>query len=103
MATTSSRLLSLLSLLGARPNWSGHDLCGRLGVSSRTLRRDVESLRELGYPVQAIKGPNGGYRLGAGSKLPRSCWTTSRPLPSLLPCRPRRPACPASTMLSPAP
>ncbi|GAA1276395.1 WYL domain-containing protein [Pseudonocardia aurantiaca] len=70
MATTSSRLLSLLSLLGARPNWSGHDLCGRLGVSSRTLRRDVESLRELGYPVQAIKGPKGGYRLGTGSKLP---------------------------------
>ncbi|WP_329520126.1 helix-turn-helix transcriptional regulator [Spirillospora sp. NBC_01491] len=70
MATTSSRLLSLLSLLGARPNRSGRDLADRLGISTRTLRRDVESLRELGYPVQALKGPDGGYRLGAGGRLP---------------------------------
>ncbi|HEY0690157.1 MAG TPA: WYL domain-containing protein, partial [Kribbella sp.] len=70
MATASSRLLRLLSLLGARPNWSGQDLADRLGISTRTLRRDMESLRELGYPVQALKGPDGGYQLGAGSKLP---------------------------------
>lgn len=70
MATTSARLLRLLSLLGARPLWSGLELAERLGVSPRTLRRDVESLRELGYPVQTIKGPDGGYRLGGGGSLP---------------------------------
>ncbi|MEV4086884.1 HTH domain-containing protein, partial [Nonomuraea fuscirosea] len=70
MAATSSRLLRLLSLLGARSNWSGRDLAGRLGISTRTLRRDVESLRELGYPVQALMGPDGGYRLGTGGRLP---------------------------------
>ncbi len=70
MATTSSRLLRLLSLLGARRSWSGQNLAERLGVSTRTLPRDVESLRALGYPVHAGKGPEGGYRLGVGSKLP---------------------------------
>lgn len=70
MATTSARLLRLLSLLGARPTWPGRDLADKLGISTRTLRRDVESLRELGYPVQALKGPDGGYQLGAGGKLP---------------------------------
>lgn len=70
MATTSARLLRLLSLLGARATWPGQELADRLGVSSRTLRRDLESLRELGYPVQTVKGPAGGYRLGSGSKLP---------------------------------
>ena len=70
MATTSARLLTLLSLLGARSRWSGDDLAGRLGVSPRTLRRDVESLRGLGYPVHTLKGPDGGYRLGSGSRLP---------------------------------
>lgn len=70
MATTSSRLLTLLSLLGARPRWSGQDLADRLGVSTRTVRRDVDNLLELGYPVQTVKGPEGGYLLGTGSKLP---------------------------------
>lgn len=70
MTSTSGRLLDLLSLLGARALWSGPDLAGRLGVSSRTLRRDVEALRRLGYPVGTVKGPDGGYRLGAGGKLP---------------------------------
>jgi predicted DNA-binding transcriptional regulator YafY len=70
MAATSSRLLRLLSLLGARPNWSGRELADRLGISTRTLRRDVESLRDLGYPVQALKGPDGGYLLGTGGRLP---------------------------------
>lgn len=70
MADTSARILLLLSLLEARVEWPGIELAGRLEVSSRTLRRDVETLRELGYPVQAVKGPGGGYRLGAVGKLP---------------------------------
>lgn len=70
MATTSARILQLLSLLEARHFWTGADLAARLEVSSRTLRRDVDTLRQLGYPVDAIMGPDGGYRLGAGSKLP---------------------------------
>ncbi|WP_424639411.1 helix-turn-helix transcriptional regulator [Embleya sp. AB8] len=68
--TTSSRLLALLSMLQARRDWSGGLLAERLGVSERTVRRDVDRLRELGYPVQAIKGPDGGYRLEAGSQVP---------------------------------
>ena len=68
--TTSSRLLSLLSMLQARRDWPGGLLAERLGVSERTVRRDVDRLRELGYPVQAAKGPDGGYRLEAGSQLP---------------------------------
>lgn len=70
MAPTSARLLNLLSLLQARARWTGPELAQRLGVSSRTLRRDVESLRGLGYPVHTVKGPDGGYHLGAGRKLP---------------------------------
>jgi len=68
--TTSSRLLALLSLLQARRDWPAERLAGWLGVSERTVRRDVDRLRELGYPVQATRGPEGGYRLGAGSELP---------------------------------
>jgi predicted DNA-binding transcriptional regulator YafY len=67
---TSSRLLSLLSLLQARRDWPGGLLAERLGVSERTVRRDVDRLRELGYPVQTVKGPDGGYRLEAGSQMP---------------------------------
>ncbi|RCK70219.1 WYL domain-containing protein [Desertihabitans brevis] len=69
-AQTSGRLLTLLSLLQARRDWSGPALSERLGVSDRTLRRDVDRLRELGYPVRALMGPAGGYRLDAGSQLP---------------------------------
>lgn len=67
---TSSRLLTLLSLLQARRDWPGATLAERLDVTPRTVRRDVDRLRELGYPVQAVKGPDGGYRLDAGSELP---------------------------------
>ncbi|MFI2507102.1 helix-turn-helix transcriptional regulator [Streptomyces sp. NPDC018972] len=70
MPKTSARLLSLLSLLQARRDWPGALLAERLGVSPRTVRRDVDRLRELGYPVAAFKGPDGGYRLDAGTRLP---------------------------------
>jgi predicted DNA-binding transcriptional regulator YafY len=70
MSTTSSRLLELLALLQARRDWRGGELAERLAVSGRTLRRDVERLRELGYPVESITGPAGGYRLRAGTAMP---------------------------------
>lgn len=68
--STSSRLLSLLSMLQVRRDWPGVLLAQRLGVSERTVRRDVDRLRELGYLVHAVKGPDGGYRLEAGSQVP---------------------------------
>jgi predicted DNA-binding transcriptional regulator YafY len=70
MTGTSSRLLTLLSLLQARRDWPGGELAGRLEVSSRTVRRDVERLRGLGYPVESLTGPAGGYRLRAGAAMP---------------------------------
>ncbi|WP_435743195.1 helix-turn-helix transcriptional regulator [Nocardioides sp. SYSU DS0663] len=70
MTTTSSRLLSLLSLLQMRRDWPGEVLAERLAVSPRTVRRDVDRLRELGYRIEAVKGPDGGYRLDAGADLP---------------------------------
>ncbi len=70
MLETSARLLRLLSLLQARRDWTGSDLAQRLGVSARTVRRDVERLRDLGYPVHATRGTDGGYRLGAGAAMP---------------------------------
>jgi predicted DNA-binding transcriptional regulator YafY len=70
MTETSGRLLALLSLLQARRDWPGAELADRLGVSGRTIRRDVERLRELGYPVDSLTGPAGGYRLRAGTAMP---------------------------------
>ncbi len=70
MRDTSARMLALLSLLQARPDWPGPELAERLGVSGRTIRTDVARLRELGYPVDAARGATGYYRLGVGAKLP---------------------------------
>ena len=68
--STSSRLLTLLSLLQGRRDWPGSELADRLEVSGRTVRRDIDRLRELGYPVESLTGPAGGYRLAAGTALP---------------------------------
>jgi len=70
MTDTAARLLAMLSLLQSRPDWTGTELAGRLGVTTRTIRNDIDRLRELGYPVDATRGTTGGYRLGAGAKLP---------------------------------
>src|SRR6185503_12412863 len=66
----SSRMLQLLSLLQTHRYWPGPELADRLEVSGRTLRRDVDRLRELGYPVDAHRGTEGGYQLAAGAALP---------------------------------
>jgi predicted DNA-binding transcriptional regulator YafY len=70
MANTSSRTLRLLSLLQTHRYWSGPELADRLEVSVRTLRRDIDRLRDLGYPVEAHRGVDGGYQLAAGAVLP---------------------------------
>lgn len=70
MLDSSARLLRLLSLLQSRREWAGAELADRLGITVRTVRRDVERLRALGYPVRATPGAAGGYRLGAGASLP---------------------------------
>ncbi|MEW2354198.1 YafY family protein [Spirillospora sp. NPDC029432] len=70
MGDTSARLLNLLSLLQTPREWAGSELAERLAVSGRTIRRDIERLRELGYPVEATMGPVGGYRLVAGTAMP---------------------------------
>ena len=70
MSQTTSRVLQLLGLLQSRRVWSGAELAERLGVTTRSVRRDVERLRELGYPVHASTGHGGGYQLGAGAALP---------------------------------
>ncbi|HWF56644.1 MAG TPA: transcriptional regulator [Solirubrobacteraceae bacterium] len=70
MVQTSARLLALLSLLQVRREWTGRELADRLEVGPRTIRRDVDKLRSLGYPVEAAPGVAGGYRLGAGGELP---------------------------------
>ncbi|MCV7367810.1 transcriptional regulator [Mycolicibacterium duvalii] len=70
MSETTARVLHLLGLLQSRRVWSGQDLADRLGVTTRSVRRDVDRLRELGYPVHASAGVGGGYQLGAGAALP---------------------------------
>src|SRR3954447_11861711 len=70
MANTSARMLRLLSLLQTHRYWPGAELSDRLEVSPRTLRRDIERLRDLGYTVDAVRGGAGGYQLRAGESLP---------------------------------
>ncbi|MCK7624011.1 YafY family transcriptional regulator [Streptomyces sp. RS10V-4] len=70
MSETSARLLNLLSLLQTPREWPGRELADRLRVTTRTIRRDIERLRDLGYPVHATMGADGGYRLAAGAALP---------------------------------
>jgi len=70
MLGTSARLLRLLTLLQTRRSWTGGELCARLAITARTLRRDVDRLRSLGYPVPSTSGVAGGYRFGAGAELP---------------------------------
>src|SRR5438094_3297602 len=70
MSQTSSRLLERLALLQARRDWPGSELADRLEVSGRTIRRDMDRLRQLGYPVESLTGPAGGYRLRAGTAMP---------------------------------
>lgn len=70
MSDTTSRALSLLNLLQTHRHWPGSELAGRLGVTERTVRRDVERLRELGYRIESTPGAAGGYRLDAGSAVP---------------------------------
>ncbi|WP_034518188.1 helix-turn-helix transcriptional regulator [Actinomadura rifamycini] len=70
MEGTTERVLRLLALLQRRPSWTAAELAAELGVTDRSVRRDVERLRALGYPVHAAAGVGGGYRLGAGARLP---------------------------------
>ena len=70
MSRTTGRTMQLLDLLQAGREWSGAELCARLEVSERTLRRDVEDLRALGYGIEAVRGVGGGYRLGPGAAIP---------------------------------
>ena len=70
MSDPAGRLLRLLSMLQARAFWSGAELAAHLSVTPRTVRRDVDRLRRLGYPVNAVPGPAGGYELGMGGQVP---------------------------------
>lgn len=70
MPDTAARLLRMLALLQRRPSWSGADLADELGVDRRTVRRDAERLRHLGYVIDTTPGPGGGYRLGVGADMP---------------------------------
>ena len=69
-ASAAARLLLLLSLFSTRPQWSATELAERLSVTTRTVRRDITALRDLGYPIESDAGRTGGYRLGAGGRLP---------------------------------
>lgn len=70
MSDTTHRVLRLLGLLQSRPVWTGPELADRLGVTERTVRRDVTRVRELGYRVDSVHGAAGGYRLAGGTTLP---------------------------------
>jgi predicted DNA-binding transcriptional regulator YafY len=86
MTTTASRMLQLLALLQSQRIWPGQALAERLHVTSRTVRRDVDRLRDLGYCIGSIEGPDGGYRLEAGADLPPCSSMTTRQSLSQSPC-----------------
>ena len=88
MANTSSRTLRLLSLLQTHRYWPGDELADRLEVSVRTLRRDIERLRELGYPVSAARGVSGGYQLAPGAALPPLVLDDEEAVALAVGCRP---------------
>src|SRR5260370_20646519 len=98
MLETSARLLRLLSLLETRRDWTGPQLAERLGVTTRTIRNDIERLRSLGYPVDATPGVSGGHRLPGRAARPP-------PLPHDRPAGPPapRPRAPAGAALAPSP
>lgn len=79
MSETTSRVLQLLGLLQARRVWTGQELADRLGVTGRSVRRDIERLRDLGYPVHASKGRDGGYQPVPAPRCRRCCSTPRRP------------------------
>ena len=81
MYQTSGRLLALLGLLQSRTMWRGDELASRLQVSGRTLRNDIERLRQLDYPVEAVRGPGGHTGLASARSCHHCCWTTTRPSP----------------------
>lgn len=70
MLNPSSRLLRLLTLLQMRRFWSGHELAESLEITERTVRRDIDKLKSLGYPIEGTPGVAGGYQMGAGASLP---------------------------------
>ncbi|MFD0887341.1 helix-turn-helix transcriptional regulator, partial [Streptosporangium algeriense] len=70
MATTSARALKLLSIFGIGATLTAEELAARLGASVRTVRRDIDTLRDLGYEIEAVRGAGGGYRLGRATRLP---------------------------------
>ena len=80
---TSERLLRLLGLLQRRRQWNAEQIADELGVTVRTVRRDVARLRDLGYPVAAVHGAGGGYELEAGATLPSLMFDTDEAVATL--------------------
>lgn len=93
--TTSSRLLALLSLLQTRRAWSGEDLAERLDITPRTVRRDIDRLRDLGYPITTFRGPPADTVSAQAHTCLLCCSTTAKPWLSRSPCNPSPPGTPS--------
>jgi predicted DNA-binding transcriptional regulator YafY len=87
MWDTSQRLLRMLALLQRQREWGAGRLAGELGVTERTVRRDIARLRDLGYPVDTVRGAGGGYQLGAGTALPPLMFDAEEAIATLLALR----------------